>query len=245
MHALPITLPLVLALLAPHIAAPQDKQAASAITATKDSITFDPKSCTEGTAAISSGVQGARVKVLGRKAGFCEFEYVTDGCGGCFAYYSCKVPVDAGLVRIEVANGSIKTSLKAEQMLLVRTTGPHVTVLVGDTGEYVWHNNSLRASDMTPSKGDKVRFRFRVYATEEFKDYLAGAPFDRQVEFVWGSGQAWPWLEAGSAGMTVGERRLMRVPARIAVGTMEWLPKDFAGRTIYVEAAMVNLERGK
>ena len=85
----------------------------SEIVATKDTITFDPKTCVEGSAGISTGVQGARVKVLGRRGGFCEFEYVTDGCGGCFAYYLCKVPLDAGPVRVEVANGSIKTSLTA------------------------------------------------------------------------------------------------------------------------------------
>jgi hypothetical protein len=217
----------------------------SQITATREVITFDPRTCTEGTAYISTGVQGARVNVLGRKGGSCAFEYVTDGCGGCFAHYRCAVPVDSGPVRVWVENGSIKTSLKPGQMKLVRTTGPAVTVLVGDTGEYVWHNNSQRASDMAPAKGDRVRFRFRLYATEEFKNHLQGAHFDPRVEFEWGAGQAWPWLEAASEGMTVGERRHVRVPTSIAAGAKEWLPKSYAGTTLFVEAALVNLERAK
>jgi hypothetical protein len=217
----------------------------SAITSTKVSVTFDPKTCTSGTGGLSTGVEGARVKVLGHKGGFCEFEYVTDGCGGCFAYYLCRVPLEGGLVRIEVENGSIKTSLKPEQMKLVRTTGPHVMVLVGDTGEYVWHNNSQRASDMIPARGERVRYRFSLYTTEEFKDYLPGTHFDAQVEFVVGTGTMWPWLEAGAENMSVGERRQMRVPAKIGTGVKEWLPKEYSDKTIYVEAALVNLEHAK
>ena len=214
------------------------------LTVTKDKLSFDPKTCKEGSGGITTGVGGARVKILGQKDGQCEFEYVTDGCGGCFAYYRCKVPVDSGPVTVAVVNGSIKTSFPLEKMKLLRTTGPAVTVLVGDTGEYVTYRPGERRSEMEPRKGDKVKFRCRVYDGPEFKQHLPNAAFDLPVEFVVGAGQAWPWLETAMEHMTVGDKRQVHVPMQIADGAAKWHP-DPKAKILYVELNLVSLERGK
>lgn len=221
-------------------------QVSTKVAATKESITFDPKTCTTGSAGISTGTQGARLKVLGRRGDQCEFDYVTDGCGGCFAYYLVHVPVGSGIVRVEIVNGTIKTSFDLEkQAKLLRTTGPQVTVLVGNTGEYVTYQPSQRASEMTPAQGDRVRYRFRVYTSRAFKEVLTGAAFDTPVEVVVGSEKLWPWLATAAENMTIGERRNVQVPMKIAEGARDWLPKTFTESTIYLEVALVHLERAK
>jgi hypothetical protein len=220
-------------------------QPSSKVIVTKDKVTFDPKTCTTGAGGVSTGVGGARVKVLGHKDGYCEFEYITDGCGGCFAYYRCKVPVDSGPVTVEVKNGGLKTSFPMEKAKLFRTTGPAVTVLVEGTEEFVTYRHHERRSEMEPKKGDKVKFRFRFYDGAEFKNVLQGAAFDPTVEFVVGSGTAWPWLETAMEHMTVGDKRQVQVPLKIAAGATKWLPPSATGKVLHVEISLVLLERAK
>ena len=58
----------------------------AAFTVTKDAITFDPKTCTEGHGTLGLPLGSVSVKVLGQKDGKCVFDYTVEIEGGycCF-----------------------------------------------------------------------------------------------------------------------------------------------------------------
>jgi hypothetical protein len=169
-----------------RLLARSDKASAKVIVP-KEKVTFDPKTCAAGSAGgLSDGNGTGSVKILGRRDGHCEFDYFTSGCGGVTSHYRCKVPY-GGIVKIEIVNGSIQTSFPLDKAKLLRSTGPVIEILVGDTGEYVKYHPHERRSEMELRKGDKVKFRFRVYDGAEFKQLLPKAAFDPSVEFVVGS----------------------------------------------------------
>jgi hypothetical protein len=213
---------------------------------TKDKVVFDPKTAKIGDGGgVTDGCSGVGVQIVGRKDGKCQFAYNMSGCGGCQAFYRGEVPLDGGLVTIDVFNGGIRNSFPDKHLTLVRTTGPYITVLVEGTGEFVTYYHSERRSEMTPRKGDKVKLRFQVYNGQEFKQPLPSSAYYPTVEFVVGSGKHWPWLEVAMEEMTVGDRRQISVPVKIAEGAKKWLPAGSAAKVLYLEMSLISVERAK
>lgn len=64
----------------------------AAFTVTNDAITFDPRTCTEGSGTIWLALGSVKVKVLGQKDGFCVFDYTVEVEGG-YTTYRCRIPV--------------------------------------------------------------------------------------------------------------------------------------------------------
>jgi FKBP-type peptidyl-prolyl cis-trans isomerase 2 len=98
---------------------------------------------------------------------------------------------------------------------------------------------------MEPRKGDRVKFRFRVYDGPDFKKLLRNAGDDPSVEFVVGAGKVWAWLETAMEDMTVGDARQVDVPIKIAEEAKNWLSDPNAAKSLYVEIRLVSLERVK
>jgi hypothetical protein len=231
----------------------QDQKAASKVVVDKTKITFDPKTCTEGHGHFFWSHGSSAVKVLGHKDGHCVFEYSAEVEMG-HTIYLVRVPVDSGPVTIEVGTieqgktsytGVITSFPLDKAKTLRRGGGGHWEVRVGDTDDFVSFGEAERRSEMEPRKGDTVKFRCRVYDGPDFKRPMPNATFDPSVEFVVGSGKAWPWLETAMEDMTVGDSRQVHVPIRIAEGAKKWLPDPNAVKTLCVEIRLVSLERAK
>lgn len=216
----------------------------SAIMVAKDRLSFDPLTVEVGSrAAVTDGQTGVLVKILGRREGLCEFEYVVDGYGGVFTHYLCQVPLDAGSVAVELMNGDARTSFPLDRAKLIRRNGAVVEVLVGQTGEYVSYHHGERRSEMEARPGDNVKFRLRFYDSPEFARSLPNAAVDQVVEYVAGSPTAWPWMEVATERMTVGDRRRAHVPMRIAEGLAKWLPDPEGMKVVHVELSFVGVVR--
>jgi hypothetical protein len=232
----------------------QDKTASSKVVVNKEKITFDPKTCTEGHGLFFWGHGSSAVKILGHKDGHCVFEYMAEVEMG-HTIYHVRVPVDSGPVMIE--EGTIKmgttsytgiiTSFPLDKAKVVRRGGVrgYWEVRVGDTDAFVSFGPAERRSEMEPRKGDRVKFRFRVYDGPDFKKLLRSAGDDPSVEFVVGAGKSWAWLETAMEDMTVGDARQVDVPIKIAEEAKKWLSDPNAAKSLYVEIRLVSLDRAK
>jgi hypothetical protein len=167
-----------------------------------------------------------------------------------------RVPVDSGLVTIEVGKfkrdmtsyPGVITSFPLDKAKVLRRgggVGGRWAVRVRDTEEFISIGPAERRSEMEPRKGDKVKFRFVVYSSAEFKQLMPKATIDPSVEFVVASGKAWPWLETAMEDMTVGDRRQIHVPVKVAEGATKWLPDPSAAKVIYLEMRLVSVERAR
>ena len=213
---------------------------------TKQKLLFNPKTCNIGdTGGVHTGCEGAVVKIIGRKNGKCRFTYNTDACGGVHSYYIGEVPVDSGPVTIEVFNGGIQRSFPTKTLKLIRSTGPLTTVLVKGTKGYVSFAFNERRSEMIPKNGDKVKFRFLFFKGREFKEHLPNARTDGVTEFTVGSDKSEPWLETAMEYMSVGDRRRIWLPSKIATGLGDWLPGENLPETLFVEIRLISLQQAK
>lgn len=225
----------------------QDKSASSKVVVGKKKLTFDPKTCTEGQGHFFWTYGSSAVKILGHKDGHCVFEYTAEVEMGHLIYH-VRVPVDSGPVTIEESTDTgIFTSFPLDKAKVMRRGGVrgYWEVRVGDTDAFVRFGPTEGRSEMEPRKGDRVKFRFRVYDGPGFKERLPNAADDPSVEFVVGAGKAWAWLETAMEYMTVGDVRQVDVPIKIAEGAKKWLPDPNAAKTLYVEIRLVSLERAK
>src|SRR6476469_7926889 len=84
---------------APSVVFSQDQRPSSQIVVDKKKLTFDPKTCTEGTGQFFWGHGSCAVKVLGHKDGDCVFEYDAEVEMG-RTVYLVRVPVNSGPVSI-------------------------------------------------------------------------------------------------------------------------------------------------
>jgi hypothetical protein len=226
----------------------------SKVAVEKTALTFDPKTCTEGRGTFFWGLGSCAVKVLGHQDGHCVFEYTQEIEMGTTVYL-VRVPVDAGRVVVKIDSVTKDrstypwpvTSFPLDKAKVVRRGGGRGRwqVRVGDTDAFVTVHPAERRSEMAPRKGDAVKFWFDLYDGPQFKDRLPGAPFRPTAEFVAGSDQVWPWLAIAVEGMTVGDRRRVEVPAEVAAGAKEWLPKGSSATVLYLEVSLVSAGRGK
>ncbi|MBA4067040.1 MAG: hypothetical protein C0501_25695 [Isosphaera sp.] len=218
----------------------------------KTSLTFDPKTCTEGRGLFYWGHGSCAVKVLGREGGHCAFEYTEEVEMGATVYL-VRVPVDAGPVTVRIDNitkdGSTYdwpvTSFPLDKAKVVRHHGASgfVSERVGDTDAFVTVHPAENRSEMAPQKGDAVKFRFELFDGPKFKNLLPGAAFQPTAEFVAGSDKVWPWLRIATGGMTVGDRRRVEVPAEVAEGAKGWLPAGSRATVLYLEVGLVSAGR--
>ncbi|MGE3808931.1 MAG: hypothetical protein AB7K24_30065 [Gemmataceae bacterium] len=223
---------------------PQDKPASSKVVVGKTKISFDPKTCTEGHGQFFWSFGSVAVEILGHKDGHCLFRYSHEMEMGATIYH-VRVPVDSGMVTIEEGATGISTSFPLDKARIMRHGGAkgYWEVRVGDTDAFVWFGPTRAPSALEPRKGDRVKFRCRVYDGLEFKKRLPNAAADPSVEFVVGAG--WPWLETAMEHMTVGDTRQVEVPIKIADDAKKWLPDPNAAKSICVEIRLVSLERAK
>jgi hypothetical protein len=235
----------------PH---PPDKPAPSAVVVDGETIRFDPKSCTQGRGQFFWGLGSCAVKVLGREGGRCVFEYTQEIEMGATVYL-VRVPVDSGPVTVKIESVTERgstfpwpvTSFPLDEARVVRRGGGRGRweVRIGDTEDFVGLGPNERRSEMEPRRGDRVKFRFRVFDGPEFERLAPGVSSDLATEFVVGNGKGWAWLETAMEGMTVGDSRQVEVPLRAAEGARQWLPDPNAAKTFYVEIRLVSLERAK
>lgn len=225
----------------PFVAGQEEKL--PALNESKSRIVFDPKKVQIGArGAVNTGCGGVVVLIKARNAGICEFEYNTDGCGGVHSDFRCRVPLDSGLVTIEVNNGGITHSFDKAVMKKIRGSGPNGAMEVVEVaGEDVEIRRKSHASEMYANKGDTVRFRFRFYTDAELSKDDQTAAFNQMESFVMGSDAMWPWLAKVAEGMSVGDCWEVVVPTKIAAGAMKWQTK--AGPMLYIQLRMVGLER--
>jgi hypothetical protein len=226
----------------------QDKKASTKIVVEKTKITFDPKTCVEGRGVIFWGHGSSSVKIIGQQDGHCVFEYIAEVEMG-QAHYVIRVPVDSGPVTVSTdpLGMGITTSFPVDKSKVVRRGGGHGAweVRVPGTDEFVGYRPGEQRSEMEPRPGDKVKFRVRVYDGREYTKVLPMTEPHPAVEFVVGSGKGWPWLETAMEFMTVGDRRQVHVPAKVAPDLRKWLTDAKVSETLYVELSLVSLERGK
>lgn len=236
----------------PNEPAPRKESASSKVVVGKTTLTFDPKTCTEGRGLFFWGLGSCAVKVLGREGGRCVFEYTEEVEMGATVYL-VKVPADAGPVTVKIdtvtkGGGTYDwpvTSFPLDKAKVVRRGGGRGiwSYRVGDTEAFVTVHPSEGRSEMIPATGDAVKFRFELFAGSDFKSGLPGAAFRPTAEFVAGSDDVWPWLRLATEGMAVGDRVRAEVPAEVAEGARGWLPAGSRATVLYLEVGLVSTGR--
>jgi hypothetical protein len=227
--------------------------ASSKVVVEGTSLTFDPKTCTEGRGQFFWGLGSCAVRVLGREGGRRVFECTEEVEMGATVYL-VQAPPDAGPVTVKIdsvtKDGSTYdwpvTSFPLDKAKVVRRGGRGIwSYRVGDTDDFVGVHPAEPRSEMIPRAGDAVKFRFELFTGRDFKDRLPGAAFQPTAEFVAGSDAVWPWLRVAIEGMTVGDRRRVEVPAGVAEGAKGWLPKGSKEPVFYLEVSLLSMSRGK
>lgn len=228
-----------------------EKKRLSKIDVSKTKLTFDPKTCSEGKGEFGWGLGSVHVTVLGHEDGKCVFDYrwEVEGAGN-YQVHRVKVPTDSGLVVIEAdrERGTKKnhwsvvfTSFTQEQTLLVRKARfGWFEDLVDGTEEFAAQRRSAQGKGAAPTKGHKATLRFAVYGDAKFDRLADGAKQRQTVELTLGAGKAWKWVELAAAEMTVGERRQVKLPVKIAEGAKDWLPGLKPEAMIYLEMELLD-----
>jgi hypothetical protein len=229
------------------LAADPIKEKLPPLNVSKDKISFDPKTVEVGAVGHLLRLEEVRVTILSRKDDKCVFEYYSVGCGGVVYIEQIEVPVDAGLVAVEMPMAGVATKSfpKKARMIYSRAMFSGVRALVPGTDEYVEFSMGTPVSEMYPQKGDKLKFRYMVYDSAKFDKHLATADFTQKVEFEAGSDKVWPWLVLAMEEMSVGDRRQVQVPVKVADGATKWLLKPEQSKTLYAEIRLVSIERAK
>jgi len=216
-------------------------------------ITFDPKTCTNGVAGFGWALGSVRVEVLGTEKGQRVFDY-TDEVEGGYVVYRCRVPLGAGPVIIELgtikesasSSPGIVTSFSLKGAKVARKGNVHLgwqEVQVGETGQFVGFQTVSSPDATLPEKGVRLKLRFKVFADADFALLAQGALQDQLVERVQSGGKGWKWIEVASEGMRVGERRRIRLPAKIAEGARKWAPNLKPDSTLHLEMELLAAER--
>jgi hypothetical protein len=226
----------------------QDKggKKSSPITVKGASLTFDPKTCTQGQAGYGWALGSVSVKVLGHRDGHCEFE-VTKEIEGGYMVYLCRVPVDSGPVTIE-GGMTLKTSFPFEKSKLIRggnvLLGAHWLPLDG-TDKLVHFRDTAPGKGGVPDAGAAVRVRMRFYKDGQFKDLLQGAKQGREIAFTLGSREAWKWLHLAVTEMKAGGKRQVWMDPKTAEGMQELTPGVGADAWLCVELELLSVAPAK
>jgi peptidylprolyl isomerase len=199
-------------------------QKATPISASKEEIRFDPKTCVRGGAGFGFGLGGVRVMVLGREKGVCLFDLYYHLEGGT-TQHRCQVPVGGPPVRVGITNGSeLVTSFPLPKGIEVqRASGP------GPRPAVKWRQQSVprtayvnyafdavtgTGAEATP--GTQVMIRLTAYADDQFDRPLPGVEKGQAVRFTVGKGEAGPGLDAAVRGMKVGGKRRLLIRQEVA-----------------------------
>jgi hypothetical protein len=197
-----------------------------------------------------------RVDVLGHLVGKCVFDYQweVEGAGN-YAVYRVRVPNDSGPVVIEAGRerGDAKnhwsyifTTFTREQAVLVRKANfGWLDDLVDGTEDFVAHRRAALGKGPAAAKGDKATMHFAVYLDAKFDRLADEAKQGQTVELTVGADNAWKWLNVAAADMSVGEKRQVKVPVKLAHGAREWVPGAKAGVTLYLEMELISAEHSK
>jgi hypothetical protein len=210
------------------------------------SLSFDPKTCTQGQATVAWGLGSTSVKVLGHKDGFCVFEVKAEVEGG-YTVYLCKVPLDSGPVTIEVGLPA-KTSFALDKCKIVR--GGNVLngwrwLPVENSDHRVHYQDQVAGKGKAPQPGDKVRVVVRLFADGQFKELLPGTKPANDMEFTVGHKDAWPWLQAAVTDLQPGGKRLVWIDGKIADGAKNLVPNFTGDQRLYLEVELVSVTPGK
>lgn len=212
-------------------------------------LSFDPKTCTRGEAGFDWSLGSVRVKVLGHKKEHCLFDFTEEVEGG-YTVYRCRVPLDSGPVTIE--EGTVQNGESTATGIVTSfVKGDHIVrrgnffdgwqdVLVEKTNHYVSIQPEGGQAGPPVPPGAKLVLRFRIYADDSFAAYADGAKQRQEVTTVLGEPHEWKWVAPAVEGITLGERRRLRIHSRIAGGAKEWQPTLLDGQSLYLEMELIS-----
>jgi peptidylprolyl isomerase len=199
-------------------------QKATPISATREEVRFDPKTCVRGGAGFGFGLGGVRVMELGRENGRCLFDLCYHLEGGT-TQYRCQVPVGGPPVRVGIKNGSelVASFPLPKGTVVQRASGP------GSRPAVKWRQQSVPKTDYVnyavdavagtgadAKPGTQVTVRLTAHADDQFDRPLPGVEKGQAVRFTVGKGEAGPGLDAAVRGMKVGGKRRLLIRQEVA-----------------------------
>jgi hypothetical protein len=225
----------------------QDGQSSSPIKVEKDkSLSFDPKTCTQGQATVFWALGSTSVKVLGHKDGHCVFELKAEVEGG-YRVYLCKVPVDGGVVTVG-AGMPPKTSFPLDKCKVIRggnmLNGSQWLPIEG-TDQVVHYRDAVAGKGPSPQTGDKVRIKLSLFADAQYKELLKGTKPSHEVEFTLGQKNGWKWLQSAVADMQPGGKRHVWIEGKSAEGAKGLVPNFDAEQRLYIEVEVLSVTAAK
>ncbi|GMH02468.1 hypothetical protein Nepgr_004307 [Nepenthes gracilis] len=135
-----------------------------------------------------------------------------------------------------------KSSAKATWILLLLAAA--ILVSGGKSGDVtelqIGVKHKPESCDIQAHKGDKVKVHYRGTLTDGTvfdSSYERGDP----IEFGLGSGQVIKGWDQGLLGMCVGEKRKLKIPAKLGYGDQGSPPKIPGGATLIFDTELVSV----
>ncbi|KAI3829862.1 hypothetical protein L1987_03992 [Smallanthus sonchifolius] len=149
-------------------------------------------------------------------------------------------PFDFTLMK-KMANLRLNSAIKGNSILilLIAATLVSVSAKSGDVTELqIGVKHKPASCEVRAHKGDKIKVHYRGKLTDGTvfdSSFERGTPF----EFELGSGQVIKGWDQGLLGMCVGEKRKLKIPAKMGYGERGSPPKIPGGATLIFDTELI------
>ena len=214
------------------------------ITRTNTGASFDPKTVAPGSHTFSTDREAVRINMHGRRDGVCQFDYIVSDSKGAYTWNRVKVPVEIGLVTINVGEHGLETSFPQEAIELL-WSGDGTAASPGEKERMAkiptnqqeitegrsldnYYRDDLVGEGAEAVAGSDVVVRYRVFANEYFEEPLPGYDEPRVLHVRLGDGRAGTSVESAVVGMKVGGKRRVMIWEQLSAAVREevggWQP---------------------
>ncbi|KAC9294243.1 hypothetical protein E3N88_46032 [Mikania micrantha] len=140
---------------------------------------------------------------------------------------------------MKMANLRLASAIKESLILILLVTATLVSAKSGDVTELqIGVKHKPASCEVQAHKGDKIKVHYRGKLTDGTvfdSSFERGTPF----EFELGSGHVIKGWDQGLLGMCVGEKRKLKIPAKMGYGERGSPPKIPGGATLIFDTELI------
>ncbi|KAD3338433.1 hypothetical protein R6Q59_026873 [Mikania micrantha] len=140
---------------------------------------------------------------------------------------------------MKMANLRLTSAIKESLILILLITATLVSAKSGDVTELqIGVKHKPASCEVQAHKGDKIKVHYRGKLTDGTvfdSSFERGTPF----EFELGSGHVIKGWDQGLLGMCVGEKRKLKIPAKMGYGERGSPPKIPGGATLIFDTELI------